>query len=74
MAPAARLIHTVDRHSGPGQLSWRSSNKSFHHGNGLVVFVVYGPNPLEYVGAMTWQEKVLTRVTITSFLTPVFFA
>ncbi len=38
----------------------------------LVVFIVYVPNPLEYVGTMTWQEKVLTRVR--SFLSPVFFA
>jgi hypothetical protein len=36
------------------------------------MFIVYGPNPLEYVGTMTWQKKGLTR--LRSFLTPVFFA
>jgi hypothetical protein len=39
-------------------------------GYGLVVFIVYGPNPLVYIGTMTWLEKFLTRVR--NFLTPVF--
>ncbi len=51
---------------------WAVGGERNHHGYGLVVFIVYGPNPLDYVGTIMWQEKVLTRKR--SFLTPVFCA
>ena len=45
--------------------------ESNHLGYGLVVFIVYGPNPSEYVGTMMWQEKILTG--LRNVLTPLFF-
>ncbi len=36
---------------------WATGGESIYHGYGLVVFIVYGPNPSVYVGYYDVAEK-----------------